>query len=544
MSSKTLKLFIGANISALNRGLKFARKSVATLVSSIGGIAKKITAPFRGMSGAIMAAFSFVAIKKFLSDSLSAFVVQEKAVNDLKSVFTSFGEDAEYGVKKIKKYASELQKLTGIGDEVTIAMAGQLKMLGVTNDKLIEAIDTVAALRSVNVDGATAIRAVANAMQGEYSMLNRYIPAIKNASTEEEKVNALREFTTVGLETLKSNLDTTGGAWEKFKSYVGDAKEGIGKLIVKLLDLPTLLNHATTKVQELGDKLNTFADSKKIKELADRIKSMATIVISGDFDKTITLFKLIGDVVKDIFKNGARVFVETLEANKGRINRIFRGIRLSMLGIKQRSDGIMPPNTLFEDTAIGRLNAFLESLKSEPQQNNDPEPQQNNDPASELVNNSDEVAKRLEQDSKQMQKSLLEQELSRLEKLKSAIDKIKPTRIKNLQKQIKEAKRISDMLVKDIIAEDKKAAEVEKEFADEDARADKIKNKIASRGLGFKASKADIEFLEAWKKREASGNNLPNLERSLEDIQSDQLTELKGLNTKMEEVKNALWRTD
>jgi len=89
----------------------------------------------------------------------------------------------------------------------------------------------------------SAMKLVANGFEQNYDMLGRYIPSIKNATTETEKAALFNKVLADGFSFAKAETDTFRGAIEQLKNKIGDLKENFGSLInniilplVKLLD--------------------------------------------------------------------------------------------------------------------------------------------------------------------------------------------------------------------------------------------------------------------------------------------------------------------
>jgi hypothetical protein len=107
----------------------------------------------------------------------------------------------------------------------------RLQMLGVETSQLAQAAKATIALKSAGMEEAAAIKAVAMAQAGNFQMLSRYIPALRNATSETEKAALVNDFFAKGYQQQKDELNTLSGRWTELKGRIGDALEVFGGLI-------------------------------------------------------------------------------------------------------------------------------------------------------------------------------------------------------------------------------------------------------------------------------------------------------------------------
>jgi len=188
-------------------------------------------------------AFAFnnlVATARNIGAAFSSFInasnIQEKALAGLKSALAVTGENAQTAIKSYEKLATSIQKTTTIGDEQVLELARLATNMGIVNTKREEAIKGAIGLaQAYGIDLQTALKGVALAYEGEFSQLGRYIPALRSAQTETEKMAVLNEAMKNGFVMAQDATNTASGAMEQYKNLVGDLQEVIGEMIVTAL---------------------------------------------------------------------------------------------------------------------------------------------------------------------------------------------------------------------------------------------------------------------------------------------------------------------
>lgn len=174
-------------------------------------------------------------LKGAMGGLISASNTQEMAEGRLTASLTQRGLATEQHINKLKAMASEVQGLTTVGDEASLELMNTAVNMGIGFDDLGEslegAIGLSKAFSGVGLSMETAIKGIALAREGEFSQLQRYIPALRSAQTETEKMTILKEAMANGFELAKAEAETGAGALEQYKNIVGDLKEDLGALV-------------------------------------------------------------------------------------------------------------------------------------------------------------------------------------------------------------------------------------------------------------------------------------------------------------------------
>ncbi len=182
-----------------------------------------------------------------------AAMIQEEAELDLAAALRQTGDATEENIKRLKEFASGLQKITTYGDEFTLALVSQLKNLGVHTDRLEEATKMVLGLSAATGrDTKTMIMAVAAYEEGDAELLRRYIPALRGATNATEKLNLVSALSARGFKVLKERADSTRSVLTRLWNIIGDTAEKIAApLLPKIKEVAVALGRWLIKNEKL-----------------------------------------------------------------------------------------------------------------------------------------------------------------------------------------------------------------------------------------------------------------------------------------------------
>ncbi len=189
--------------------------------------------------------------------------VQELAEQKLASTLKIKGEYTDESFEAMKKYASSIQEVTTVGDEQSLKLMAQAVNFGISTDKMNEATKGSIGLAEKFADAGlsqeTALKGIALAMEGDFNQLQRYIPALKSAGSESEKMAILQQEMGDGFELAEEKTKTGAGAITQFDNLVGDLKEGLGNLVK--IGLVPLLGAITPIVKGMIELTSIFSQN-------------------------------------------------------------------------------------------------------------------------------------------------------------------------------------------------------------------------------------------------------------------------------------------
>lgn len=240
------------NTKGFQKGTKSLSNSLSGLNSKLNGIAK-----------AAAAAFSIKQIAAFTKSCKEAYQVQFEAEARLEQVMRNTMGATNDQIKSIKNFASELQKVGVIGDEVTLSGLQELGTYVENADSLktmsVVLGDMLAQQYGLNATAENAVTIstmLGKVLEGQTSALSRYGYKFDEAQeqllkygTEEQRVATLAEVVEASVGGMNEALARTpAGRLKQISNNMGDVKEQFGKAVtnIQALFLPALERLAAT----------------------------------------------------------------------------------------------------------------------------------------------------------------------------------------------------------------------------------------------------------------------------------------------------------
>ena len=152
--------------------------------------------------------------------------------------------------------------------------------MGIADDKIKEATEGAIGLsEAFGIDTNTALKGVANAFEGNFSQLERYIPALRSASTEAEKHAILQKSMADGFQLAKDRGSSATGQMTQLANAIGDTKEQLGEAIITgitpfvsaLLKIVTKGNEARQALKDLKAVTESGIESAQVETLASAL---------------------------------------------------------------------------------------------------------------------------------------------------------------------------------------------------------------------------------------------------------------------------------
>lgn len=240
----------------------------------------------------VYAAFKMVGavvgkVKDKMKDLTKAYGIQEQAEVKLQ-------KQAGGSIETLKRYASEMQNLTTVGDETILQTMQLASSMGVSKDQLDEAAEGAIGLsKAYGIDLNTSMKMVALANEEEYNMLARYIPALRTATSDAEKHAIVQKAMADGFELAKTEADTFKGRLEQLNNTQGDLKESGGKLIA--IFGKGIVEAMTKSTKALNDFIS---DTDRINTIMAGWKTFQTVIS----DVAVKGFEKLKDVLSPLSK--------------------------------------------------------------------------------------------------------------------------------------------------------------------------------------------------------------------------------------------------
>jgi len=165
--------------------------------------------------------------------------IQEKADQKLIATLKTKNQYTEENFKLLKQQASAIQSVTTVGDEQSEMLQALALNLGATFDQVDEytrgAIGLAESFADAGLNQETALKGIALAYQGNFTQLQRYIPALRTATDETEKMALLQQAMTDGFKQATDVAKSQVGQMEQFSNILGDVQEVGGDILKDVL---------------------------------------------------------------------------------------------------------------------------------------------------------------------------------------------------------------------------------------------------------------------------------------------------------------------
>lgn len=255
MSTKAFELESSIKIDSdkVLKGLKDVDKQVNEtgkgmdkMEGKSGGLGKALG----GLGKTIASTFALGKIKNFTDECIQGINKQIQVETKLQNNLMATGKATQSNVNDLKDYASHLQKVGVIGDEVGMAGMAQLATFNLTSASIKTLSDGMYNL-AVNQKGVNATQEdmmgyanmIGKAMQGQATALtrvgvtmNEHQKKIIETGTEQEKASVIAEVLKNNYGNLNEEIaNTPEGKAAQLANDFGDLKELMGNLLLPIV---------------------------------------------------------------------------------------------------------------------------------------------------------------------------------------------------------------------------------------------------------------------------------------------------------------------
>lgn len=288
----------------LRRGLRTAE-----------GGANRLNAVFKTVGATIAAAFSVRAITRFAAGAVRAADTQVQAETQLAAALEVTGQATAGALEEMKRFASELQNITTVGDETALGMLQVATSMGLTAEQSKIAVrEAIGVSAAFGIAENSAIRYTAALAQGDTTMLNRYIPTLRTVEDDAERVAKAHDILGGAFEVAVSQAEAGLGAYEQLQNRFGDVNEEIGKFLLPTIgELSRALDGVALGLQEFAA---TEEGQQAAKDLAEAVGELAEsfVEVFEILQELRPLIGLVGVAFEAQLQN-LRLFARIIEAS-------------------------------------------------------------------------------------------------------------------------------------------------------------------------------------------------------------------------------------
>ena len=248
MATKIGSLFgdVSLRTAKLEKGVRDVRKRLDTLGKNMR------------RTGRTLSTFVTAPIVALGAKAVQSFGQQEQAEAGLRAALQASGQEVQRNFQALTRMASEIQRVTVVGDEAIIRLQQMGLSMGLTATQAGRAARGAIGLSEatgMNLD--IALRGVTNALQGQFTTLQRYLPELRTVETDAEKLAIVQEAMAEGFELAKARADTFTGGLKQLGNQIGDIMEEFGEALAPLLEV------VRDRIQALADRVQNLTDDQK-----------------------------------------------------------------------------------------------------------------------------------------------------------------------------------------------------------------------------------------------------------------------------------------
>lgn len=296
-----VKIDIGLNASPFSNGIGSLKHEVSTFEDTIKRVGRTIAG-----------VFGVVGVGATLRQSLQAWNEQEWATKKLEVATARWAQGNKGVMSSIQGLAKEMQRMTGIGDEVWESTGALGLNMGITASKIKDATKAAGILSLVfGYDTNTAMRNLAKTTAGVSGELGEMLPFLRELTTEQLKNGDVIDVIIEKYGDYAEMLSGTSKiATDRFKAAVGDVMEVLGQRLAPIVQkAATWMENFSESVEKNGSILGALKE--KLRETWDGMGTLgkAVVGLSGTFlvlktaGTAWTLFTKVVHASKDIFTN-------------------------------------------------------------------------------------------------------------------------------------------------------------------------------------------------------------------------------------------------
>lgn len=259
----------------LAAGLKAATSDMHVLGKTADKVAGQMINGFKMVAGAVIAAGA--AILSAGTVAVKAYAESEAAERNLASAIAGHGGAVDALLPKYKALADEISRKTGMDDEQILGLETLLTNMGVTTAEMEKATKGAIGLsKALGMDQTAAAKAAALALDGNYTALAKYIPALKTATTDSEKAAIVQQAMASGYAAEEAALTTLGGRYRELTTTTGNFLESIGQVISENAMVQDGMALVSEKIRNAQAAFEDYAATGKLNALVMEIELFAS----------------------------------------------------------------------------------------------------------------------------------------------------------------------------------------------------------------------------------------------------------------------------
>lgn len=222
---------ISSSADSADKSASQLSKTFKDIEASAQRMADRLSSIGTTMSVAITAPITLA-----MGFATKAYAEAEKGDARLRASIEMTGGAVESSMKAYEMFAQRIESLTDVDDDAVKSLITLGLQMGITSDNMEQAVAGAIGLsKAFNLDLAQAMKLTALANEGQYEMLGRYIPALRSAKTESEKMAIVQKAMANGFKLAQAEGQTFSGQMAMLQNEIGNLGEEFGKVVAEFL---------------------------------------------------------------------------------------------------------------------------------------------------------------------------------------------------------------------------------------------------------------------------------------------------------------------
>lgn len=331
MADGEVKIDTKLDTSGIDKGIKDLKGKLDTAGNSIDAGSKKskgFTSALKNINaGAIATAAGVagvgVAVKKTvdaLNDCEKAYKVQIKAEQSLSAAAKNNPYLNDESVYNLRNFASELQSVSEIGDEVSLKVMSQLAATGRTEEEIMSIMSASADMAAVTGNSiqnvALQLNKTYSGLAGELGEANEAIRALTKEELQNGKAIEIvaNQYKGAAQSTADVNVQLSN-SWGDFKENIGRGWQETTEPVKNFfLDLLTKINNATSATRELKNAVKDIATTE----------NENTVKTQEENEKLVSAYQRVIDDLNAKKADAEKTLAEASERYNKKFNKITR----------------------------------------------------------------------------------------------------------------------------------------------------------------------------------------------------------------------------
>lgn len=209
-----------------------ATQESAEKVEQQAGRMENAMGGLREAAAAAASALGAIGISDWLRGGLAEWQESESVALRLEAAIRSNGRAVEPLMQQYRQFASELQNVTTVGDDATLAMLQQAESMGLTGEAAMRAArNSIALAAAKGGEASSFLRLTAALEQGNSEMLGRMLPALRQIEDPTLRAAEAQRLLAGMFDVATAEASSSRGQLAQLANAYGDLMEEVGKVV-------------------------------------------------------------------------------------------------------------------------------------------------------------------------------------------------------------------------------------------------------------------------------------------------------------------------